>query len=123
MVNVALHGEDPEYLREIATDVELLLREIEDVREVFGPTLTGHQEARILIDPRKTSHLGLTPRQVANTVAFTFRGRNLRRFQGTYGEIEMILGLPEDRQPGLAALTSMPVPVGDGRLVPLEDLQ
>jgi HAE1 family hydrophobic/amphiphilic exporter-1 len=119
MVTVALHGEDPEYLREIATDVETLLREIEDVREVFGPTISGHQEARILIDPGKASHLGLTPRQVADTVAFTFRGRNLRRFQGTHGEIEMVLGLPEDRQPGLAALTSMPVPVGDGRLVPL----
>jgi HAE1 family hydrophobic/amphiphilic exporter-1 len=120
MVTVALHGEDPEYLRELATDIEIMLRDVEDVREVFGPTITGQHEARILIDPAKTSHLGLTPRQVADTVAFTFRGRNLRRFKGEYGEIEMLLGLPEDRQPGLAALTSMPVPVGDGRLVPLE---
>ena len=34
MVSVALHGEDPEYLSEVALDAESLLKGLEDATEV-----------------------------------------------------------------------------------------
>ncbi|MDX1503877.1 MAG: efflux RND transporter permease subunit, partial [Thermoanaerobaculia bacterium] len=113
LVSVALHGEDPEYLSEVALDVERRLKGVEDLQEVFGPTLRGQQEARILIDPDKARALGVEPQAVAETVSLTFRGRNLRRFWADSGEMEMLLSLPDELQPGLAALADLPIPRGD----------
>ncbi len=119
IVPLALHGEDPEYLRLVALDVEVLLRGIAGVRDVFGPSVTGSQEARVIVDPQRTADLGLTPRQVADVVAFTYRGRSLQRFQGPRGEVEMLMGLDEELQPGLASLAALPIPTADNRTVPL----
>jgi HAE1 family hydrophobic/amphiphilic exporter-1 len=110
MVAVALRGEDPEYLEEIAREVERRLKPIEDVVEVWGPTLRGQQEVRLMVDPERAEAYGLSPREIARAVGFAFRGQMLRRFEGDWGEIEMRLGLPEDAQPGLEALRVLPVP-------------
>ena len=45
---------------------------------------------------------------VARTVAFTFRGRGMRRFQTGGEELEMRLGLPDDAAPGMAGLLDLP---------------
>ncbi len=37
-VQVSVHGEDPEYLEEVALDVERMLFDTEHVQEVYGPT-------------------------------------------------------------------------------------
>jgi HAE1 family hydrophobic/amphiphilic exporter-1 len=55
-------------------------------------------------------------------VSFAFRGRRLARFQGADGEVEMLMGLPEEAQPGLDALADLPVTAGDGRTVPLSSV-
>ncbi|MCZ6670615.1 MAG: efflux RND transporter permease subunit [Acidobacteria bacterium] len=109
-VSVALHGEDPEYLREIALKFEQRLQGIEEAKEVYGPTIRGQEEAQIVVDPDKARGLGVTPRMVADTIAFSFRGRNLRRFPGPGNELEMILGLPDDLQPGLGTLSDLRIP-------------
>jgi HAE1 family hydrophobic/amphiphilic exporter-1 len=119
IVPVALHGEDPEYLRTVALDVERKLRDLEGVQDVYGPSVTGSQEARIIVDPQRTAALGLTPQQVADVVSFTYRGRSLQRFRSAHGEVEMLLGLNEDLQPGLASLASLPIPAEADRTVPL----
>jgi len=118
-VRVAVHGEDPEFLEEIALDVESRLRGIEHVEEVFGPSLVGREEVRVLIDPERARALGIEPRTIAETVGFFFRGQRLRRFQGNAGEIEVVVALPETARPGMAALKDLPVPRGDGEMVSL----
>ncbi len=111
-VRVAVHGEDPEYLQEVALDVEERLRGIEHVQEVYGPSLTGRQEVRVLVDPERTRALGIEPRHVADAVEFSFRGQRLRRFHGARGEVEVIVGLPEDVRPGLGAVQELPIARG-----------
>jgi HAE1 family hydrophobic/amphiphilic exporter-1 len=118
-VRVAVHGEDPEFLEEIALDVEERLRGIEHVEEIWGPSVTGREEVRVLIDPERARALGVDPMRIAETVSFVFRGRHLRRFHGQRGEIEVIVGLPEDVRPGLAAMRDLQVPRGDGQFVSL----
>jgi len=119
MVRLALHGEDPEYLEALARDIEKRMQGLEDVREVYGPTIEGRQEVRILIDPEVARRLDISPRHIADTVGFAFRGQQLRRFQGKQGEIEVLLGLPETEQPGVAALADLPIPRESGDTVPL----
>lgn len=118
-VAVALHGEDPEYLLDLAADVEELLRVQDDVVEVYGPSLTGQKELRIRVDTERCRAAGLDPRRVARIVSFTFRGQSLRRFQAADGEIELVAGLPETVRPGVAALTDLPIVAEDGTAVSL----
>jgi HAE1 family hydrophobic/amphiphilic exporter-1 len=107
---IALHGEDPEYLEQLAMEAERRFTEMEDVVEVYGPSLVGEKEVRVQIDPERARRLGVSPQRVADAVSFVFRGQQLRRFQGERGEVDLIVGLAEDEQPGLAALNELPIP-------------
>jgi HAE1 family hydrophobic/amphiphilic exporter-1 len=118
-VRVAVHGEDPEYLQEVAYTVEARLRGIEHVKEIYGPSLTGREEVRVLIDPERTRALGIEPTAVADAVTFAFRGQRLRRYQGRSNELEVVVGLPETIRPGMATLRDLPIPRPDGRTVSL----
>ena len=112
MVGVSLTGEDPEYLQELATSVEEELRQIPQAVEVWGPSLQGQEELRILIDSDKANAMGVTPRAVADAVGFAFRGRRLRRFQSQHGELEMVVGLPDRlERGGRSVLSQLPIPV------------
>ena len=112
MVGVSLTGEDPEYLQDLAVRVEKDLRQIPEAVEVWGPSLQGQEELRILVDSDKANALGVTPRAVADTVGFAFRGRRLRRFQSENGELEMVVGLPDRlEEGGMRVLEQLPIPV------------
>ncbi len=118
-VSVSVHGEDPEYLEELALGVEQRLFPLDHVTEVYGPTITGREELRVHIEPERARVSGLTPEEIARAIGFTFRGQNLRRFPGPNGEIEMLVGLHETVKPGVAALVDLPIPTRDGRTVAL----
>jgi len=120
LVSLALHGEDPELLIELGRQVEERLAGGSDVVEVRGPAAEGRREVRILVDPDKARAFGLTPRAVAETIAFVYRGRRLERFRRAGSEVEVLTGLAEDRTPGLATLAGVPVPRPDGTTVPLQ---
>ena len=123
VVSVSLHGEDPEYLEDLAAEVEERLRGLEDLEEIWGPGVQGAREIRIIVDPDTARSLGVSPRAVAQAAAFAFRGRRLQRFQQPNGEVEMLIGLPEDAQPGIDALADLPVPRMDGAgTVPLSSV-
>ncbi len=122
MVSVALHGEDPEYLEELSIQVEERMRGIDHLEEIWGPTIQGTKELRLLVDADAAHSLEVSPRAIADAVSFAFRGRRLRRFQGADGELEMVLGLPEDAQPGIDALADLPIPNRAGGLVPLSSV-
>jgi HAE1 family hydrophobic/amphiphilic exporter-1 len=119
IVSVSVHGEDPEYLEELAGEVEERMRDLDHVEEIWGPGLQGQQELRVLVDPDAARMLDVSPQQIADTVSFAFRGRRLNRFQGPDGEIEMYMGLPENTQPGLDAMADLAITREDGTTVPL----
>ncbi|MDX2437395.1 MAG: efflux RND transporter permease subunit [Acidobacteriota bacterium] len=122
MVAVALHGEDPEYLEELSMQVEDRMRGLDHLEEIWGPTMNGTKELRLMVDADAAHSLDVSPSSVAEAVGFAFRGRRLRRFQGPDGEVEMVLGLPEDAQPGIDALADLPVPSRSGGTVPLSSV-
>jgi HAE1 family hydrophobic/amphiphilic exporter-1 len=75
-----------------------------------------------MVDADAAHSLEVSPRSVADAVGFAFRGRRMRRFQGPDGEVEMVLGLPDDAQPGIDALADLPIPSRSGGYVPLSSL-
>jgi len=122
MVSVSLHGEDPEYLEELSMEVEERMRGLDHLEEIWGPTMRGTKELRLLVDADAAHSLEVSPRSIADAVGFAFRGRRLRRFQGPDGEVEMVLGLPDEAQPGIDALADLPVPNRSGGYVPLSSV-
>jgi HAE1 family hydrophobic/amphiphilic exporter-1 len=122
MVSVALHGEDPEFLESLAMEVEERMRGMEHLEEIWGPSLHGAKELRLMVDADTAHRLDVSPRAVADAVGFAFRGRRLRRFQGVDGEVEMVLGLPEEAQPGIDALADLPIQTRSGGNVPLSSV-
>ncbi len=122
MVSVALHGEDPEYLEDLAIEVEERMRGLDHVEEIWGPSMMGTKELRLMVDANAAHSLEVSPRSIAEAVGFAFRGRRLQRFQGSDGEVEMILGLPDDAQPGMDALADLPIPSRGGGTVPLSSV-
>jgi len=122
MVSVSLHGEDPEYLEELSMEVEERMRGLDHLEEIWGPTMRGTKELRLLVDADAAHSLEVSPRGIADAVGFAFRGRRLRRFQGPDGEVEMVLGLPEEAQPGIDALADLPVPTHSGGYIPLSSV-
>ncbi|HVS01399.1 MAG TPA: efflux RND transporter permease subunit, partial [Thermoanaerobaculia bacterium] len=120
-VAVALHGDDPEYLQSLALEVEAFLEAMDDpdLREVMGPSIEGQHEAVVAVDPERAHSLGISPRRIAETVGLTFRGRNLPRYQQEGRELEMLVALPEDLQPGVATLEDLPIPRDQGDTIPL----
>jgi HAE1 family hydrophobic/amphiphilic exporter-1 len=121
-VTLALHGEDPDYLEEIALDVEQRMMELPHMMEVYGPTIRGLQELRVRIDPQRARAAGLTPERIADGIGFTFRGQRLRRFPGPNGELEVLLGLHETVKPGVAALMNLPIETDSGKTVTLASI-
>jgi HAE1 family hydrophobic/amphiphilic exporter-1 len=87
--------------------------------DVEGPSVQGQQEARVVVDAEKARALGVSPERIAETVGLVFRGRNLSRFRDGDREMEMLIALPEELQPGLAALEDLPIPRDQGEEVPL----
>jgi HAE1 family hydrophobic/amphiphilic exporter-1 len=98
------------------------MRGIDHLEDLWGPTIQGTKELRLLVDADAAHSLDVSPRAIADAVSFAFRGRRLRRFQGADGELEMVLGLPEDAQPGIDALADLPIPNRAGGLVPLSSV-
>lgn len=118
-VSLALHGEDPEYLEELAWEVEERLRGLPGLVEALGPAVRGRREVRVLVDPVRAHAVGLTPDQVGEAVAFMIRGRSLRRFQSASGELELQVGLPQGEAVGLDVLDDLAIPTPGGVAVPL----
>jgi HAE1 family hydrophobic/amphiphilic exporter-1 len=84
--------------------------------------MQGTKELRLMVDADAAHSLEVSPRSIAEAVGFAFRGRRLQRFQGPDGEVEMVLGLPEDAQPGIDALADLPVPNNSEGYVPLSSV-
>jgi HAE1 family hydrophobic/amphiphilic exporter-1 len=121
-VSIELHGEDPEYLEQVAVDVVSRVEVIPGAIEALGTAANGRREVRVHVDPDLAHEFGITPETVSKVIGFAYRGRRLRRFRGSRGELEMVLGLLPGDLRGLQALRGLPVPGPDGKTVPLESL-
>ena len=118
-VSVALHGEDPEYLEELAWEVSEQMVGLPGLVEIMGPAARGRREVLVVVDPVRARAVGLTPALVGDAVAFLLRGRSLRRFQAPSGELELQVGLPERTKVGLDVLDDLAIPLPSGTTVPL----
>jgi HAE1 family hydrophobic/amphiphilic exporter-1 len=99
-VEVELHGDDPDALREAAEQVQARVSVIEGVVEARSSAELGHPEVQVHFDRERLGALGLDVADVAATVRHKLQGEVSTRFLEGDREIDMRL-----RSLGRAAAT------------------
>jgi len=114
-----LVGEDADVLAELGEEARRRLAEIEGLGETFASNQQGQQELHVGVNRELSARLGISNRQLADTVGLTFRGRRLQRFRTPDGEREMRLTLDEKETESLSQLHNLPLWTAGGEKVPL----
>ena len=108
-VGVNLYGEDSLTLLNLATEARRRLRDQPDISEVHTERDRGKEEVRLHLDRDLARRYGVSPESMANILNIVLRGRELRGYQTTDGEVEIWVKLqPGDRE-DLADLMAMTV--------------
>ncbi len=96
--SVTVYGEDSEELNVMASEVKRRLAMVTDVHDVSTDVERGAEEVQVQIDPVRARRLGLSPGDVAQVMAVTFRGVQLPRVRAENREIDLWVSLdPADR--------------------------
>ncbi|NNF07585.1 MAG: efflux RND transporter permease subunit, partial [Candidatus Eisenbacteria bacterium] len=120
--SVTLHGEDSEYLNTLAEEVKRRVGSVDDVKDVTTDIERGSEEIHIMVDGAKTSHQGITPRDVADVMGITFRGVRLPKVRAEEKEVDLWVMLqPEDRK-NIENLKALTVTINDGTDITLDQV-
>ncbi len=120
--SVTLSGEDSEELAVMSAEVKRRLVLLPSVADVSTDLERGAEEIQVRVDPEKARRLGVSPGEVADIMAVTFRGVQLPRVHADNREIDLWVSLrPEDRQT-LESLKSLTVGLHNGREITLDQV-
>ncbi len=118
-----LLGNSTERLLELAAELEPALQSLPAVAEVRSDLARGQQEVQILFNRPELERLGLSANQVAQSVALSLRGVNLRTYRSAeQGELQIRLIYDERISRSLSELADLPVAVVAGVSIPLSQL-
>lgn len=96
-ISANLIGPDPEVLSELTAEAKRRLKEIEDVDEVYAGTDSGAEEVQVRLRRDIATKLGVTPESVAGLLGVIVRGKEVRGFRSSDGEVDILVRLrPED---------------------------
>ncbi len=117
--SLQLRGEATERLAEIADDVTRVLATVAGLESVRANSSDGDEEVQIVVDRQRAAALGLTPRDVATTVAAAMRGDRLREFRGAEREVIMRLAFRANDRQTLDDLARLPLYLPSGERIEL----
>ena len=101
---VEIKGRNPDVLAMLAGDIRLRLQGIRGVHEVETSLESGNEEIQVTINRRRARRYGLTPWQVATTVASALGTRGNSKFKTENGEIDIAVQLKEEDRATLEQL-------------------
>jgi HAE1 family hydrophobic/amphiphilic exporter-1 len=112
-INVRLLGNNPETLKQLATQVEQVVRDTPGTVDIRNDAALGEPEVRAFLDRQRMSDLGVTATQVATALRTAIGGTVATQFQvqGQAG-IDITVIANDEVRNDLTALTNIPVPLG-----------
>ena len=112
-INVSLYGDDPRVLEGLLSEARTRLRQHPDFSQVSAPRDSTREEVQIRLRGDLARRYGVSTRSVSEILGILMRGRQVRGFRTSEGEVDVIIRLrPEDRS-GLEDLRSAVVGYGD----------
>jgi HAE1 family hydrophobic/amphiphilic exporter-1 len=119
---VEIKGRNPDVLAMLAEDIRLRLQDIRGVHEVETSLESGNEEIQVTINRRRARRYGLTPWQVATTVASALGTRGNSKFKTENGEIDIAVQLKEEDRATLEQLRNTYFESDTGNMVSFASL-
>ncbi len=117
--SLQISGDSTTVLNELGTDIARALESIEGLKDMRTDAESGDKEVRVIIDRDRAATVGLTTREIAETIAIAMRGQNLREFRGESGEVDVRLAFREDEKQSVEQLNNLPIFTPDGERISL----
>ena len=121
-VGVEIKGPNADVLAMLAEDIKLRLDGIPGVQEVETSLESGTEEIRVTVNRQRAQRYGLSPRQIATTIATALGGRGNSKFKTDDGEIDIQLQLKEEDRATLEQLKNAQFESQRGNLVSFASL-
>ena len=103
-VGIEIKGRNPNVLAVLAEDIERRMQGIPGVLEVTTSLESGKEEVRVTVNRQRAQRYGLSPRQIASTIATSLGTRGSSKFKTDDGEINITLQLKEEDRATLEQL-------------------
>ncbi len=117
-----LHGESTGTLLELSGDLSRLLATVQGLSDVRSAATTGTRELNLSVDRERALRHGMSPAEVAESVALALRGEVLNEFRGPEGDLRMHLSFHGADLLAPAQLAALPLVNPRGERVPLSAL-
>ena len=112
-IGVSLYGDDPQVLEGLLKEARARLRKHPDFSQVSSTRDSTREEVQIRLRRDLARRYGVSTQSVSEILGILMRGRQVRGFRTSEGEVDVIIRLrPEDRS-GLEDLRSAVVGYGD----------
>ena len=120
-VSIALHGENPRRLEQIAEDVNARLSQLPEITAITTDldNEETQDEVQVTVDREISGKFGLTPRRVAEMTLSGIRGNELRRLKTEDREIRVWVQSKEEDRETVHQLRDQAVYLDDGTQLPL----
>jgi HAE1 family hydrophobic/amphiphilic exporter-1 len=118
-LSVQITGESTERLASIAGDVTRVLAKIEGIDTARTDARNGDAEVEIEVDRARAAALGLSPQQIASSVAAAMRGDRLRELRAPEREYILRLAFRANDKQNVADLANLPLYLPTGERITL----
>ena len=121
-VGVEIKGRNPEVLAILAEDIRLRMDDIEGIHDVETSLESGTEEIRVSVRRERAQQYGLSPQQIATTVATALGSRGNSKFKTPDGEIDIALQLREEDRATLDQLKTLSFENNRGTMISFASL-
>ena len=121
-VGVEIKGRNPEVLAILAEDIRLRMDDIEGIHDVETSLESGTEEIRVSVRRDRAQQYGLSPQQIATTVATALGSRGNSKFKTPDGEIDIALQLREEDRATLDQLKTLSFENNRGTMISFASL-
>ncbi len=121
-IEVKIFGKDLDLLKDLAADVEEIMKASEHVTDVGNSVKEGKPESHIIIDKNKAFQYGLTAHQIASAIKTTTMGTIAGVFRKEGEEIDILVRQNEDKRDSFEDIMHLGIVSPMGFTIPLNQI-
>jgi HAE1 family hydrophobic/amphiphilic exporter-1 len=121
-IELNVYGKDLARLRNIAADIELRLKSMDNLADITNTMREGKPEMHIIIDRQKAFRYGLTAAQVASAIKTATAGTIAGIYRQEGEEIDILVRVDKPYRESFADIEHLPLTTPGGMTIPLNQI-